>query len=87
MPYIKPDYRKKFEDSLDSLRYSPFTSPGELNYFITEICLGYLGNKGKSYQTFNDIMGALEGCKMEFYRRKVAGYEDGKIIQNGDVYE
>ena len=41
---------------------------------------------GNSYATINDIIGALEGAKMEFYRRVVAPYEDEKIKENGDVY-
>jgi len=43
-------------------------------------------NQGPSYQTINDIIGALEGAKMEFYRRVVVPYEDKKIKDNGDVY-
>jgi hypothetical protein len=31
-------------------------------------------------------MGALEGAKMEMYRRVAAGYEDKAILRNGDVY-
>jgi len=31
-------------------------------------------------------MGALEGAKLELYRRKVAIYEEEKIKENGDVY-
>lgn len=33
-----------------------------------------------------DALGALECCKLEFYRRVAAPYEDSKIISNGDVY-
>jgi hypothetical protein len=39
-----------------------------------------------NYQTCNDVMGALTGANMEFYRRFVADYEDTKIRDNGDVY-
>lgn len=39
-----------------------------------------------NYQGINDIIGALEGAKAEFQRRKVADYEDTKIAENGDVY-
>jgi len=58
----------------------------ELNYVITSICIEYLNTKGKNYQAVNDIVGALEGAKLEFYRRIAAPYEDMKIKQNGDVY-
>ena len=61
-------------------------SAGELNYLFTGIATDYLERMGKTYQTINDVMGALEGCKLEFYRRIVAPYEDTKIIENGDVY-
>jgi len=33
------------------------------------------------------VIGALEACKLEFYRRAVVPYEDKKIKENGDVYE
>ena len=59
---------------------------GQLNYTLTQICVGYLLNKGERYQNYNDIIGALEGCKMELYRRKVAPYKDLKRKENGDVY-
>jgi hypothetical protein len=31
-------------------------------------------------------LGAIECCKLEFMRRVVFPYEDGKILANGDVY-
>jgi len=51
------------------------------------ICKDYIVDNGMCYQTFNDIIGALEGCKQEFYRRMVAPYEEQKIQANGDVFE
>jgi len=44
-------------------------------------------HKQKRYSTFNDIIGALDSAKMEFYRRIVANYEDKAIIRNGDIYD
>jgi hypothetical protein len=60
-------------------------NPGELNYVFTEIIYNYLERNGEKYQTYNDIVGALECCKMELYRRRVMPYEDKKIAENGDV--
>jgi hypothetical protein len=40
----------------------------------------------KDYQAINDCLGALEGAKLELYRRVAAPYEDRKIQENGDVY-
>lgn len=84
MPYIKQQDREKFRLALEEIP-SP-ANAGELNYLITMICHKYLTeNAPINYQLFNDIMGALEGAKMELYRRKATPYEDIKIYQNGDV--
>jgi hypothetical protein len=56
-----------------------------LNFAITRLIQVYLGD-GPNYQRFNDALGAIEGAKLELYRRRVAPYEDGKVIENGDVY-
>lgn len=77
MPYIKQEDR-------DSA--FPPRNAGELNYVITLHLVRYLQDKGLSYQTLNDIMGALGGAKLEFYRRVVVPYEKTKISENGDVY-
>jgi len=61
-------------------------NPGDLNFVLTKVCLEYLENKTESYQSYNDIVGALECCKLEMYRRAVSPYEDAKIAANGDVY-
>lgn len=81
MPYITKKDRKELEKQ-DTMA----ATPGSLNYVITKLCLGYLQLLGESYQVYNDIIGVLECCKLEMYRRKVALYEDKKIQQNGDVY-
>lgn len=86
MPYIKPDDRLKFDEGLNSLveALGEKWKAGELNYVISELVWELFGND-KNYQRANDIMGALEGAKLEFYRRRVAPYEDEKIKQNGDI--
>jgi len=60
-------------------------TPGELNYILTMIINNYWQTNG-GYRAINDIVGALEGAKLEFYRRVAAPYEDQKIKENGDVY-
>lgn len=81
MPYITEAQR-------DRILANPGDSqnPGELNYELTLICQAYLFNTKHSYQNYNDVIGALEACKLEFYRRLVSPYEDKKITENGDVY-
>lgn len=79
MPYIQPNDRTPA-----TKRYPE--NAGELNYAITKMAIDYFKRVGGRYQQVNDILGALEGAKLEFYRRLVAPYEDKKIIENGDVY-
>lgn len=80
MPYIKKKDRYRADKGEIPI------SAGELNYALTRLIINYLDDKGKSYQTINDCIGALEGCKIEFYRRVVVPYEDKKIKENGDVF-
>ena len=85
MPYIRPSTRKQLE--VDRGFQHPYTieNPGELNYLITELVKVYM-TTNHGYQAINDVVGALEGAKLEFYRRIAAPYEDLKIADNGDVY-
>ena len=82
MPYIDKIRRLALADPMIC---QPQTA-GELNYVITKTILAYIGDN-PSYQRINDVIGALEGAKLEFYRRFAAPYEDEKIKQNGDVYK
>ena len=82
MPYIKQDRRQAF-----NLESAIPETPGELNYVFTMILKEYIERHGKSYKILNDVLGALEGTKLEFYRRVVVTYEDLKMYENGDVYE
>lgn len=81
MPYIKQTDRDKLGYDLPAA-----SNPGELNYLITQLIQTYWTDHGR-YQAINDILGALEGAKLEFYRRVAAPYEDTKIKENGDVYD
>jgi len=80
MPYITKE--KKEELATGRL----VKDPGELNYLITLQLKNYMYDKTLSYQVINDIIGALEGAKLEFYRRVALPYENGKISENGDIY-
>ena len=79
MPYIDPKERV-------ALLSGNVETVGQLNYILTTIVKQYLTTKGERYATYNDIIGPLEGCKLEIYRRNIAPYEDKKIEQSGDVY-
>ena len=80
MPYILKERRTELIESDPTCR-----NAGELNYIFTIICKEYFEDH-PNYQGINDIVGALEGCKLEFVRRIVNPYEDKKILENGDCY-
>lgn len=82
MPYIKQEDRKR----LSNINFrKDIETPGELNYLVTELVNIYVKKHGLNYQHINDVVGALEGAKMEFYRRVAIPYENNKILENGDV--
>jgi hypothetical protein len=82
MPYIKQERREVIDSTLGIIP----DNAGELNYMITDTIVHYFEANGGRYQQINDILGALEGAKLEFYRRVAAPYEDTKIKENGDVF-
>ena len=91
MPYIINKKRVIVKPSLDilsdifeELNEKEELTAGDLNYIFTSLIKSYVHTKGKSYQSFNDVIGALEGCKLELYRREVGPYEDVKKAINGD---
>ena len=79
MPYIRQEDR-------DLVLFNEPLTAGQLNFVFTDRITQYVKDKGLSYQTINDIVGALEGAKLEFFRRVAAPYEDTKIKENGDLY-
>jgi hypothetical protein len=86
MPYIAQNRR----DDMDMGELTPQT-PGDLNFAVTKVINDYLQERTLykdeySYVDLNDILGALEGAKMEFYRRVVVPYEEKKREKYGDVY-
>lgn len=85
MPYIKQKDREKFGSFLNEIFKQEISSAGELNYLLTRLVHKYIEQNPESYQKYNDAIGALEGAKLELYRRHISNYEDRKIIENGDV--
>lgn len=87
MPYIEKKRRAVLDQERKMGQLMTMQSAGELNYVITQLIKNYLMMKRPlNYQTINDIIGALEGAKLEFVRRVVNSYEDEKIKTNGDCY-
>lgn len=91
MPYIGPEFRKILNEPLDEFiemldRYQCMGQAGLVNYVIARMVSELIRKRGCSYAVLNEFIGALECCKLEFYRRLAAPYEDKKIQQNGDVF-
>lgn len=85
MPYIKQEDRSRLDPLVKAMEDAEIRTPGELNYLLTMLTHRFLNQKPESYQGYNDCIGALEGAKLELYRRHVASYENEKIQENGDV--
>lgn len=89
MPYIRKSRRVVYDEAIDVLvsrmESVEDLSAGELNYIVTRLARGFVRAKTENYAAYNDVMGALEGVKMEMYRRSIVPYEDAKIREHGDV--
>lgn len=92
MPYIKENYRKELQESIDQLaqkiqsihqNHPEQTRDGLLNFAVTELLNEVFPDA--RYTDFNELIGFLECCKLEYYRKKIAPYEDLKEQENGSV--
>ena len=94
MPYIKKSQQMKYDEAISKIVHelnlegvTAMYPSGHLNYIISKIINDTLKRQGLRYQNINSIIGALDCCKMELYRRIASPYEDLKIQENGDVYD
>ena len=92
MPYIKGEYREKLDKNLDKIAelikkinedVPSQTRDGLLNYSLTRIMNNVYADA--RYHDFNELIGFLECCKLECYRKRIAPYEDLKESENGVV--
>lgn len=94
MPYITQDLRdaldneiKALGNAVQSLYFNRVDSrDGLMNYAITKLILHVYPQESQNYHGYNEVMGMLDSCRSEYYRRAVAPYEESKIFSNGDVY-
>lgn len=87
MPYIKSEDRpaidERIQQLVEYLQSRPIENQdGDLNYAISRIIHELYPEK---YFHYNRALGVLSAIQLELYRRKIAPYEDGKIIENGDL--
>lgn len=92
MPYIKQEFRDELYPLIDALaqkineinqKNPAQTRDGLLNFSVTEIMNECFPDA--RYTDFNEIIGFLECCKLEYYRKKIGPYEDLKEQENGAV--
>ncbi len=92
MPYIPQEQRKELEDALTHMEQAlskavkGLPPDGALNYVFTRLIQKVLIPTTPSYLLLERVTGLLECCKLEFYRRCAAPYENTKTKQNGDVF-
>ena len=91
MPYIPAESRPQYEELIKSLAGTICAATGDhtkraghLNYVITRLLLDTYGRE-LSYWQHNEIVGMLECCKQEFYRRRTGPFEDMWFEKSGDV--
>ncbi|MCC8194699.1 MAG: hypothetical protein LIP28_08655 [Deltaproteobacteria bacterium] len=84
MPYITQDKRDRLDPHLDELARR-ITGEGDLNYCIFKLSCLLIDRIGESYGNYSMCSSAMEHAKLEWYRRRVAPYEDKKIQDNGDI--
>ena len=84
MPYIKQDKRDVLTPHLEKLARE-VTTEGELNYCIYKLSCLLIDKMGESYDNYSMCSSAMEHAKLEWYRKRLAPYEDKKILENGDI--
>ncbi len=86
MPYILKEKREIFEQEINNLKIKleqdKENVEGNLNYIFTKLILSM---KPRNYKEMNAMIGALESCKLELYRKYISPYEDEKAKENGEV--
>lgn len=86
MPYITPNS----QDEIDAGR--PPENVGELTYALQQVLKDYLQAKAESndgdvrYAHLAELLGALEGAKLDLINRVISPYEFAKCRENGDVW-
>lgn len=86
MPYITQTRRDLIAVPQPKQGTAHTLNAGELTYLLTVCVEQYRADHGTKFQTFAEIVAALEQAKDEFQRRVVHPYEDTKISVDGDCY-
>jgi hypothetical protein len=84
MPYI-PENRREFFDNLLRQCAGHVQNEGELNYCFYKLATLLIEKTGESYANLSMCSSAMEHAKLEWYRKRLAPYEDRKIAEHGDI--
>jgi hypothetical protein len=101
MPYIKEERRRILDVGFGQLLDAFFAleplnkgrddesyvTDGDVNYVITRLIDRMYGGRFSHYEMMNRGLGVLEAVKLEFYRKRVAPYENVKCHENGEVFD
>ena len=82
-PYIRKDDRYRLNLTIGG----KIQNVGELTYLFAQLVNHYIKLKGLKYQTLAEIIGALEGCKLDVNNNILNAYEGTKALMNGEVYD
>ena len=98
MPYIKQERRKALDTEIDQLflkvKYTDWSNEekntfdklkGEYNYIFYTLILKAIQEYGVNYSNLQDMIGTLECCKQELYRKEIIDYENIKEKENGPI--
>jgi hypothetical protein len=87
MPYIKQKDREQLDPLLAPIirTLAEMEGTGGIAYCITRLIDEFYGRY--NFGVFCIGLGLLEAVKQEFYRRRLAPYEDMKCQGNGEVYK
>ena len=91
MPYITQDKRHKLDDAITQLsnvlneELDVADIEGNLNFTITKLIDDHFSRTKVNYKKLNAMVGMLQCCQLELYRKLAAPYEDMKAIENGVV--
>ena len=92
MPYIKQHARdyyfkqgslKDLSTALNVIKLE--AAKGDLNYIVTYLVKRWLDKNGRSYFKTSTMIDALQNAADELKRKELAGYEDKKEKENGEV--
>ena len=84
MPYITQERRKELDPLIWKLS-KLLQTDGEINYAITRLIDKRYGTG--SYALLSAGMGVLSCVASEFFRKRIAPFEDLKCKERGEVFE